>query len=128
MAGKVIVPDIGISTDSICEDQEIVRTAGKDIYRKMLPDRPEDSNKGTYGRLLVIAGSKGMAGAAYLNAHAAYMTGAGLVRIYTSSDNREILQTLLRKQLSQHMRNIIKKNCYHFLHGQMVFVSVRALE
>lgn len=95
MAGRVIVPDIGISTDSICEDQEMVRTAGKDIYRKMLPDRPEDSNKGTYGRLLVIAGSKGMAGAAYLNAHAAYMTGAGLVRIYTSSDNREILQTLL---------------------------------
>lgn len=95
MAGRVIVPDIGISTDSICKDQEIVRTAGKDIYRKMLPDRPEDSNKGTYGRLLVIAGSKGMAGAAYLNAHAAYMTGAGLVRIYTSSDNREILQTLL---------------------------------
>lgn len=95
MAGRVIVPDIGISTDSICEDQEIVRTAGKDIYRKMLPDRPEDSNKGTHGRLLVIAGSKGMAGAAYLNAHAAYMTGAGLVRIYTSSDNREILQTLL---------------------------------
>ena len=95
MAGRVIVPDIGISTDSICEDQEIVRTAGKDIYRKMLPDRPEDSNKGTYGRRLVIAGSKGMAGAAYLNAHAAYMTGAGLVRIYTSSDNREILQTLL---------------------------------
>lgn len=95
MAGRVIVPDIGISTDSICEDQEIVRTAGKDIYRKMLPDRPEDSNKGTYGRLLVIAGSKGMAGAAYLNAHAAYMTGAGMVRIYTSSDNREILQTLL---------------------------------
>ena len=95
MAGRVIVPDIGISTDSICEDQEIVRTAGKDIYRKMLPDRPEDSNKGTYGRLLVIAGSKGMAGAAYLNAHAAYMTGAGLVRIYTSSDNRGILQTLL---------------------------------
>ena len=88
MAGRVIVPDIGVSTDSICEDQEIVRTAGKDIYRKMLPDRPEDSNKGTYGRLLVIAGSKGMAGAAY-------MTGAGLVRIYTSSDNREILQTLL---------------------------------
>lgn len=99
MAGRVIVPDIGISTDSICEDQEIVRTAGKDIYRKMLPDRPEDSNKGTYGRLLVIAGSKGMAGAAYLNAHAAYMTGAGLVRIYTSSDNREILQTLLSEAI-----------------------------
>ena len=95
LAVSELVPEIAITPDSICEDQEIVRTAGKDIYRKMLPDRPEDSNKGTYGRLLVIAGNKGMAGAAYLNAHAAYMTGAGLVRIYTSSDNREILQTLL---------------------------------
>ena len=36
-----------------------------------------------------------MAGAAYLNAHAAYMAGAGLVRIYTAKDNRAILQTLL---------------------------------
>ena len=95
MAGRVIVPDIGISTDSICEDQEIVRTAGKDIYRKMLPDRPEDSNKGTYGRLLVIAGSKGMSGAAFLNAMAAYRMGAGLVQIYTEESNRIILQALL---------------------------------
>mgnify|MGYP000075536650 CR=1 FL=1 len=28
--------------------------------RRMLPERPEDSNKGSYGRLLVIAGGKGM--------------------------------------------------------------------
>ena len=58
MAGRVIVPDIGISTESICEDEEIIRTAGTDIYRQMLQKRPEDSNKGTYGRLLIIAGSK----------------------------------------------------------------------
>lgn len=115
MAGRVIVPDIGISTDSICEDQEIVRTAGKDIYRKMLPDRPEDSNKGTYGRLLVIAGSKGMAGAAYLNAHAAYMTGAGLVRIYTSSDNREILQTLLPEAIITTYEKYNKEELLSFL-------------
>ena len=61
----------------------------------MLPDRPEDSNKGTYGRLLVIAGSKGMSGAAFLNAMAAYRMGAGLVQIYTEESNRIILQALL---------------------------------
>ena len=95
VSGKVFVPDIGISTDLIQDEKEVIRTAEKESYRKMLPKRPENSNKGTYGRLLIIAGSKGMAGAAYLNAYAAYMTGAGLVRIYTSADNREILQTLL---------------------------------
>src|SRR5699024_8709823 len=41
------------------------------------------------------AGSRGMAGAAYLAALAAYRTGAGLVQIYTPEENRTILQTLL---------------------------------
>lgn len=57
--------------------------------------RKADSHKGTYGKLLVIAGSKGMSGAAFFNAKAAYLSGAGLVRIYTPKENREILQQLL---------------------------------
>jgi len=60
-----------------------------------LPERPAYSNKGTFGKVLVIAGSKNMAGAAYLSGLAAYRTGAGLVRIYTPEENRIILQTLL---------------------------------
>ena len=94
-AGKVYVADIGISVQELLENPYVVKCYDPKEYQNMLPDRPEDSNKGIYGKLLVIAGSKGMAGAAYLNAHAAYMTGAGLVRIYTTEDNREILQTLL---------------------------------
>ena len=94
-AGRVTVAEIGISHEPLLQDADVIHSFGREEYRRMLPERPEDSNKGSYGRLLVIAGSKGMAGAAYLNAHAAYMTGAGLVRIYTPKDNREILQTLL---------------------------------
>lgn len=60
-----------------------------------LPERREFSNKGTYGRLLCICGSRGMSGAAYLCAKAAYRTGAGLVEILTCEENRIILQTLL---------------------------------
>ncbi len=44
-----------------------------------LPERPADSHKGDYGRVLVVAGSPGMAGAAYLAAKGALRAGAGLV-------------------------------------------------
>lgn len=62
---------------------------------KGLPRRPEHSHKGMFGKVLCIAGSVNMAGAAYLCAHAAYRTGAGLVRIFTPQENRVILQTLI---------------------------------
>src|SRR4051794_37943207 len=45
------------------------------------PPRPVDSNKGTFGRVLVIAGSRGMAGAAALAGRASLRGGAGLVRV-----------------------------------------------
>ena len=60
-----------------------------------MPIRPENSNKGTFGRVLVIGGSPCMSGAAYFSAKAAYRTGAGLVQILTHEDNRIILQTQL---------------------------------
>lgn len=62
---------------------------------EVLPQRRADSFKGTYGKLLVIAGSRNMCGAAYLAGKAAYRTGAGLVYIYTEECNRVILQQLL---------------------------------
>lgn len=58
----------------------------------LLPQRYDDANKGTYGKILMIAGSVGMSGAAELSAAAAYKSGCGLVRILTDSDNRIILQ------------------------------------
>ncbi|MCD8198004.1 MAG: NAD(P)H-hydrate dehydratase [Lachnospiraceae bacterium] len=60
-----------------------------------LPARTAHSHKGTYGKLLCVAGSVGMVGAAYLCAHAAYRAGAGLVRVVTPEENRVILQELL---------------------------------
>lgn len=93
-AGRVFTADVGIHTDQL-EEAEMAYTCDDDEYRAMLPARKADSNKGTYGKLLVIAGSKGMSGAAYLNAKAAYSAGAGLVRIYTSEENRVILQQQL---------------------------------
>jgi ADP-dependent NAD(P)H-hydrate dehydratase / NAD(P)H-hydrate epimerase len=47
----------------------------------VLPDRPRDAHKGTFGTAVVLAGSLGFTGAAYLSATAAARTGAGLVRL-----------------------------------------------
>ena len=63
-------------------------------YLRFTP-RPEYSNKGTFGKVLVVAGSAGMGGAAYLSALAAYRTGAGLVKIMTDEENRTVMQQLL---------------------------------
>jgi ADP-dependent NAD(P)H-hydrate dehydratase len=51
-----------------------------------LPPRPADANKGSFGRVLVVAGSRGMSGAAVLCASAALRGGAGLVRVATPGE------------------------------------------
>ncbi len=68
---------------------------GNDDFKKMLPVRVPDGNKGTFGRAVIFAGSKNMCGAAYLSALAAYRAGAGLVELVSPEDNRIPLQTLL---------------------------------
>lgn len=70
-------------------------TTDDSLFIKSIPKRLSDSNKGTYGKVLVTAGCKGMSGAAFLSALSAYRTGAGLVKFLTHIDNRNILQTLL---------------------------------
>lgn len=102
-AGRISVEDIGFSECSL-------RRAGWDAAvpehedLRYLPRRPMDSNKGTFGRLLVIAGSAGMCGAAYLSALAAYRTGTGLVKILTVPENRAVLQTLLPEAIVEVIR------------------------
>ncbi len=61
----------------------------------LMPKRKERSSKSDFGRVLCVCGSRGMAGAAYLCAKAAYRTGAGLVEILTPEENRIVLQTSL---------------------------------
>lgn len=46
-----------------------------------LPPRPKDANKGTFGKVLVIAGSENFPGAAYLACAASYRVGTGLVTL-----------------------------------------------
>ncbi len=92
--GKLTVEDIGIDEKSLLDERPgVCRPEVTDL--SLLPKRRDDSNKGTYGKLLIFAGSRNMAGAAVSSAKAACRTGAGLVKVVSDSVNREIIQTLV---------------------------------
>lgn len=57
----------------------------------VIPARPKDAHKGTFGTALVLAGSLGLTGAAYLSSTAAARTGAGLVRLLVADTIYPIL-------------------------------------
>ena len=94
-AGKVRAVPIGIDTSIFDGRREVCFTYEKGELGELLPPRKDNSHKGTYGRVLMITGCSGMAGAAFLSARAAYAVGAGLVQIYTAEENRTVLQELL---------------------------------
>lgn len=93
-AGKILTGDIGISSETFSEGTVTFGYEKQDLFLGF-PKRKKNSHKGSYGKVLMIAGSKGMSGAAYLSTKAAYAVGAGLVQIYTHEENRVILQQLL---------------------------------
>jgi ADP-dependent NAD(P)H-hydrate dehydratase len=57
----------------------------------LLPVRPADGHKGTFGTVLVVAGSRGMSGAAVLSGSAAVRGGAGLVRVACPADVQAVV-------------------------------------
>lgn len=89
-AGQVIVAEIGFLQlpEKFCS----TFLYEKEDIKNYMPKRKDYSNKGSYGKVLVIAGSKNMAGACYLSASAAYHMGTGIVKILTTEENRVILQ------------------------------------
>jgi NAD(P)H-hydrate epimerase len=97
-AGEVTVADIGFPEEATAKACPDAFYYGKEDLG-LLPARRNYSNKGTYGKVLIIAGSRGMSGAAFLSAKAAYRTGAGLVKVVTSEANRIIIQTSLPEAL-----------------------------
>ena len=92
-AGEVVVADIGLYPFAVNEINAARYFTYEDIDR--IPKRLDYSNKGTYLRTLVIAGSGDMSGAAYLSGGSAYRCGAGLVEILSHINNTEILRNLL---------------------------------
>ena len=90
-AGEIQVKEMGFMPESIrAIGPRMFTYTPEDLF--LLPTRKAWSNKGNYGKILIIAGCRNMAGAALLSGRGAYRSGAGLVRILTGDSNRQILQ------------------------------------
>jgi NAD(P)H-hydrate epimerase len=89
--GRLVAVDIGFPPPGT--DAARAWVATPTWARERIPRRPADTHKKAVGSVLIVAGRQGMAGACVLAARAAFRAGAGLVRVCSSTANREILQS-----------------------------------
>lgn len=83
--GELIVGDIGLPKKFVELNKIMLEMPDKETIKSMLPERPRDAHKGTFGRVLIVAGSINYPGAALLAGVAAYRIGAGLVTLAVPS-------------------------------------------
>jgi ADP-dependent NAD(P)H-hydrate dehydratase / NAD(P)H-hydrate epimerase len=87
LCGELKRVDIGLSSAAIQGLQgSVLRLVEESDAREALPARRADTHKGTYGHVVVVAGSRGKSGAAALVARAALRAGAGLVYVATRAE------------------------------------------
>jgi len=79
--GELVVADIGIDPRASEEVAPVTALVDGNEVGRLVPKRRRDTHKGTYGHVLVLAGSRGKTGAAILACRAAMRTGAGLVTL-----------------------------------------------
>ena len=95
LAGHLTIANIGIPHEAIATvEGPWVELLTREGMRARVAPRAADSHKGDYGRVLIVAGSRGKTGAAALAAMAALRSGAGLVTVATPSSCLPIVAAL----------------------------------
>ncbi len=95
VCGELIVAEIGT-------DPQLARGIERELadpvlIRSLLPARPRDAHKGTFGKVLIVSGSTLYTGAPVLAAEAAYRAGAGLVTLATPQSIHSIMASKINE-------------------------------
>lgn len=98
-AGKTYVADI--TTPKALEDEIRCELTTAKTVKGLLPTRESDTHKGTFGHLLILAGSPGKTGAAILTARGAGRAGAGLVTVGVPKSLNAVFETSLQEAMSE---------------------------
>lgn len=109
--GKIILADLNTPPSLVLEAESSAELLTEDLVRHVLPKRPPNAHKGMNGRVGILAGSLGYAGAAELCSKAAVRAGAGLVTIYTQP---EVLQPLIIKSTEVMVRPVTEASLKAF--------------
>ncbi|WP_312653104.1 NAD(P)H-hydrate dehydratase [Proteiniclasticum sp.] len=104
--GKLAVEPIGIPETLLQEEIKPVYFTDHHEAEKLIPERELTGHKNHYGRVLVVAGSRGFTGAAMLSSEAALATGSGLVTLCSYDETMQILVPRLTEIMSLDEENL----------------------
>jgi NAD(P)H-hydrate epimerase len=128
--GRIVIGDIGIPSDQEELATVTEEIASKEMVRAWMPARPKDAHKGTFGRVVVTAGSINYPGAAALAGVAAYRVGAGLVTMAVPGNIQPLIATLLPEAtwlVLPHELGAIAESAADVLAGEMEGTDVLLL-
>jgi hydroxyethylthiazole kinase-like uncharacterized protein yjeF len=109
MSGKVSVIDIGVPPHVVEEEDITLNLLTPEEVKQMIPKRPGDAYKGTCGRVVLIAGSTGMTGAAALASLSCLRAGAGMAILGTPKTLNPILEMKLTEVMTHPLPDVRKK-------------------
>ena len=98
--GNISILDIGLSQEWIDREPSPLHFTDKKEIKALLRPRARHAHKGNFGRALLVAGSRGMAGASVLAAHAALRSGVGLLTVHVPACNNTIVQTAVPEAMT----------------------------
>jgi ADP-dependent NAD(P)H-hydrate dehydratase / NAD(P)H-hydrate epimerase len=98
-AGNLLIADIGFPAELLESEALGVELLEKGCISSLIPPRRKYSHKGTYGHVLIVAGSAGKIGAALMAARACIRTGAGLVTMGVPESLSGIFQTRVTEEM-----------------------------
>lgn len=108
-SGEVTVIDIGVPEDVIDEENINLNVITKKMVLASLPQRAGDVYKGSCGRVVLIAGSTGMTGAAALASLSCLRVGAGMAILGLPKTLNDIMETKLTEVMTKPLPDVKKK-------------------
>ena len=102
--GIIHIVNIGITEAGFLEEVPSFKYLdiedNNDISNMLLPPRNPAGNKGSFGKVLIAAGSRKISGACIMAAESCLRSGAGMVRVFTEKTNLSAIQTLLPEAMT----------------------------
>jgi ADP-dependent NAD(P)H-hydrate dehydratase / NAD(P)H-hydrate epimerase len=98
--GQLFIEDIGFPGSLLDSENLKVEMTERGYVSSLVPERRRYSHKGSYGHVLIVAGSRGKTGAAFMAARACLRTGAGLVTMGVPESLLDVFQSRVTEEMT----------------------------